>query len=52
MNSSPFKSFAEFSGATGSIEAFSTMPAFNYVCIALVAAIVVLLVVKSYLTKH
>ncbi len=52
MNSSPFKTFADFSGATGSIDAFSATPMFTYICIGLTAVLCVLLVVKSYVTKH
>jgi uncharacterized membrane protein YuzA (DUF378 family) len=52
MNSSPFESVAEYSGATGVIHTFAGSPVFIYVCIGLCAVICALLVVKSYMTKH
>ena len=52
MKSSPFDTYADFSSATGAIHTFATTPAVIYLCIGLSAAICVLLVVRSFLTKH
>jgi uncharacterized membrane protein YuzA (DUF378 family) len=52
MKSSPFDSFADFSGATGVVHTFAGSPMFIYVCVGLCAVICALLIVKSYMTRH
>jgi len=52
MNTSPFKTFEEFSNATGSIAAFSLTPAMNYILCLIGLALTVWFIVAAFRTKH
>jgi hypothetical protein len=52
MKSSPFDNFADFSAATGPVHTFANNPMMINIAIGLTALIGILLIVKSYSTKH
>lgn len=52
MNTSPFKTFEEFSTATGNIAAFSLTPAVNYILCLIGAALTIWFIIAAFRTKH